>query len=78
MGFAFPTGMRLVSRVDERPTPWFWGINGAAGVLSAILAVLSSMAYGIGFTLLVGAACYWLLIPSAWTIGFAQRTSAAR
>jgi spermidine synthase len=70
MGFAFPTGMRLVSAIDERPTPWFWGINGAAGVLSAILAIVSSMAYGIGFTLLVGAACYLLLIPSALAIGF--------
>ena len=31
MGFGFPTGMRLVAMIDERPTPWFWGINGAAG-----------------------------------------------
>ena len=25
--------MRLVEAVDRQPTPWFWGINGAAGVL---------------------------------------------
>ena len=27
LGFAFPTGMKLVEVVDEEPTPWFWGIN---------------------------------------------------
>jgi hypothetical protein len=70
MGFAFPTGMRLASAVDRRPTPWFWGINGAAGVLSAILAVACSLAFGIGVTLLLGAACYLLLIPAAMVIGF--------
>ena len=31
--------MRLISAVDRKPTPWFWGINGAAGVLAATLAV---------------------------------------
>ena len=32
MGFGFPTGMRLVSTINARPMPWFWGINGGAGV----------------------------------------------
>ena len=31
LGFGFPTGMRLISAVDARPTPWFWGINGRGG-----------------------------------------------
>src|SRR5215212_7107116 len=61
MGFGFPTGMRLVSAIDERPTPWFWGINGAAGVLAASIAVLTSMEFGIDATLRVGAVCYVLL-----------------
>jgi hypothetical protein len=61
MGFGFPTGMRLVSMVDERPTPWFWGINGAAGVLAASVAVLTSIEFGIDTTLRVGAVCYLLL-----------------
>src|SRR5262249_14010555 len=33
LGFAFPTGMRLINSVDRKPAPWFWGVNGAAGVL---------------------------------------------
>ena len=61
MGFGFPTGMRLVSKVDRRPTPWFWGINGAAGVLAASVAVMTSISFGIDTTLRVGAICYLLL-----------------
>ncbi|KAB0265946.1 class I SAM-dependent methyltransferase [Microvirga brassicacearum] len=61
MGFGFPTGMRLVSVIDKRPTPWFWGINGAAGVLAASIAVLTSIEFGIDTTLRVGAFCYLLL-----------------
>src|SRR5262249_29782400 len=45
MGFGFPTGMRFISRVDRRPTPWFWGINGAAGVLASSAAVGVSIAF---------------------------------
>ncbi|WP_119461419.1 hypothetical protein [Rhodospirillaceae bacterium SYSU D60014] len=76
MGFGFPTGMRLISVVDRKPTPWFWGVNGAAGVLAASLAVASSIALGIGTTYIIGAICYLLLIPAALTIGF--HASAAR
>jgi spermidine synthase len=63
LGFGFPTGMRLISSIDRRPTPWFWGINGAAGVLASIGSVVLSIALGIKATLMVGAVCYFLLIP---------------
>jgi hypothetical protein len=65
MGFGFPTGMRLVSAIDSKPTPWFWGINGAAGVLASVVAISSSIAFGISGTLLIGAVCYLLLIPAS-------------
>ena len=65
MGFAFPTGMALVERIDRAPTPWFWGINGAAGVLGSVLAVMVSMAFGINVTMLLAGVCYLLLIPFA-------------
>jgi hypothetical protein len=65
MGFGFPTGMRLVSALDRKPTPWFWGINGAAGVLSSVVAVSTSIAVGISGTLIIGAVCYFLLLPTA-------------
>lgn len=64
MGFAFPLGMRLVTRQDARPTPWFWGVNGAAGVLAAGLAVTTSIAFSVDTTIRIGALCYILLLPT--------------
>ncbi len=66
LGFAFPTGLRMVEAVDSVPTPWFWGINGAAGVLASVVAVLASMSLGINVTLLIAAGCYLLLIPASF------------
>jgi hypothetical protein len=63
MGFGFPTGMRLVSTIDRTPMPWFWGISGAAGVLASVVAVATSIAFGISTTLIMGAICYFLLLP---------------
>jgi spermidine synthase len=68
LGFGFPTGMRLIASIDARPTPWFWGINGAAGVLASISAIVISLAFGIKATLIVGALCYFLLIPVSFAL----------
>jgi len=70
MGFGFPTGMQLVNARDRRPTPWFWAVNGAAGVLAASLAVAVSIAYSLNVTLWIGAACYLLLAPAAFALMF--------
>ena len=78
MGFGFPTGMRLVSAIDPNPTPWFWGINGIAGVLAASTTVAVSIAWGINCALVIGGLCYSLLIPAAFGIGFPGKTGRAR
>lgn len=65
MGFGFPVGMSLAEKIDPTPTPWFWSVNGAAGVLGSGLAVVISMNASIPATLLAGAACYLLLISPA-------------
>jgi len=65
MGFGFPTGMRLVARQDVRPTPWFWGTNGAAGVFAAGLGVATSIAFSINTTTRLAGLCYLLLFPAA-------------
>jgi hypothetical protein len=77
LGFGFPTGMRFVSAADRRPTPWFWGINGAAGVLASSAAVALSIAFGIYVTFLISAVCYVLLIPAGLLIGFEPAESSA-
>jgi hypothetical protein len=63
--------MRLVNAIDARPTPWFWAVNGSAGVLAAGAAVGVSIAFSISTSLWVGAACYLILGP----IGIALRKS---
>jgi hypothetical protein len=60
MGFGFPTGMRLANAINARPTPWFWAINGAAGVLAASIAVAVNIAFSIKVSIWLGAGCYLL------------------
>jgi hypothetical protein len=65
MGFAFPTGMKMVEAISREPAAWFWGINGATGVLASTLAVMIGIATGINVTMVLAAGCYMLLIPAA-------------
>ena len=64
MGFGFPTGMRIVLRQNPAPAPWFWGINGAAGVLGSIIAVTCTISFGIAASCHVAALCYAALVPA--------------
>ena len=78
MGFGFPTGMRLATQVSEKPTPWLWGVNGAAGVLASVIAIIISIAYGIDTTMLVAAGSYACLTLSAAlcaTVGYGRKTA---
>src|SRR5262249_44370950 len=65
MGCGFPTGLRLVTTIDARPTPWLWGVNGAAGVLASGLAIVCSIAFSIDATIRIGGICYLVLLPCA-------------
>jgi hypothetical protein len=64
MGFAFPTGMMLVEKINADPAPWFWGINGATGVLASVLAVMIGIGFGINVTMMLAGVCYLLLVPA--------------
>lgn len=72
LGFGFPTGMRMISAIDNRPTPWFWGINGAAGVLGSSLGLALSIAWGINATVIFAGVCYLLLMAPPFGIGLAK------
>ena len=78
LGFAFPTGMRFVEAIDRQPTPWFWGINGATGVLASVLGLMFSISLGINVTMLLSAGCYFLLIPTSLALLRLGRTHATR
>ncbi len=73
MGFGFPTGLALTEKFDTRATAWFWGINGATGVLGSSVALALNIVFGIDNTLIVGGACYALL-----TISFLALAAAAK
>jgi hypothetical protein len=66
MGIPFPSGVRLLSsyRQSEIMIPWAWGVNGAASVVSSILAALLALTWGFNLVMYIGAACYagaWLM-----------------
>jgi hypothetical protein len=54
MGMPFPTGIRLVDRVNPSLVPWAWGVNGFSSVIGSILAVMIAQSYG--FALVMGLA----------------------
>jgi hypothetical protein len=80
MGFMFPTGMRLGTRIDSRITPWLWAVNGAAGVLASGVVVLVSVNTSLNHSLWVGAGAYGLLAvvgPQLCRLGTRGRASPA-
>lgn len=66
MGVPFPAGLRwVVDRGKADQIPWFWGINGAASVVSAILAAMLALAFGFAWVLRIGAMAYllgWVMV----------------
>ncbi len=58
MGMPFPLGLTIVKRANRALTPWAWGVNGCASVISAILAVLLAMHLGYVTVVAVALALY--------------------
>jgi hypothetical protein len=69
MGTAFPGGVAWLERWSaSEHIPWVWAANGAASVISAVLAALLALSWGFNFVFLLGAGCYagaWLAIQGA-------------
>jgi hypothetical protein len=68
MGSAFPGGVAWLEKwAASEHIPWVWAANGAASVISAVLAALLALSWGFNFVFLLGALCYagaWLAIRS--------------
>jgi spermidine synthase len=58
MGMPFPLGMARLAADAPRLTPWAWGINGCASVLSAILAALLAIQFGFMVVVLIALLLY--------------------
>lgn len=54
MGMPFPTGLSLLSGEQQKSAAWFWGVNGAASVVSSVTATAVSIFYGISSTFFIG------------------------
>lgn len=80
MGIPFPAGIRLLKREQSERSEeqegiaahsdvsWIWAVNGAASVVSSILAALLALTFGFSWVLRLGALCYlgaWLM---AWRL----------
>jgi hypothetical protein len=58
MGMPFPLALaRLRERAPEL-VPWAWGINGCASVISAILATLLAITFGMSVVIAIAIALY--------------------
>lgn len=75
MGSAFPGGIRWMSKRpgSQEWIPWMWAINGAASVISAVLAALLALTAGFELVLRLGMTCYlaaWLILMAAgrWSV----------
>lgn len=58
LGMPFPTGLRLVERLDESLRPWAWGVNAFATVIGSMLCVLISIHAGFTTALLSAMGIY--------------------
>jgi hypothetical protein len=58
MGIPFPKGIARLRKSDPSLITWVWGINGAASVVSSILAVLLALSFGFTFVVIIGVLSY--------------------
>jgi hypothetical protein len=67
IGMPFPLGIRWLSENQanaEEGIAWAWAVNGAASVVSAVLAALLSLSFGFSAVLMIGTLCY----AGAWLV----------
>jgi hypothetical protein len=67
MGIPFAGGIRWMVTEDQNAVqiPWIWAVNGAASVVSSVLAALLALSFGFDWVLRIGALAYagaWLAV----------------
>ncbi|MGH9259393.1 MAG: hypothetical protein ACRD08_05745 [Acidimicrobiales bacterium] len=75
MGMPFAVGMRAAAGVDNAPTAFLWGINGAASVCASVLAVVIALFFGIAAAFWSGAVMYGLAVASMVVVSRQATTS---
>lgn len=64
MGFPFPSGLKLLSGIEEKNIPWAWGINGCMSVISASLASLIAVEAGFTIIMMLASVAYGVSLCS--------------
>ena len=73
MGMPFPAGLREIAGHDgasstesaathDSTIEWAWAMNAASSVLGSVLAIVIAIQFGLNFTLVCGAAAYFLAL----------------
>jgi spermidine synthase len=60
MGIPFPTGIRMLNKLDKNLIPWAWSVNACSSVLSSILAILIAIPFGFSSVLVLAFLVYLL------------------
>ncbi|MDA8228909.1 MAG: hypothetical protein M0T74_14670 [Desulfitobacterium hafniense] len=58
MGMPFPSGLKMVARLQDDSIPLMWGVNGWMSVVGSILSMIVAMLLGFKWSLLIGAIFY--------------------
>jgi hypothetical protein len=78
MGIPFPSGIRWMAGgqpnsieaegeiTPRTDIPWIWAVNGAASVISPILAALLALSFSFSLVLWLGALCYGAAFVTVW------------
>ena len=69
LGVFFPSGMRLISKDNNRAVAWAWGINCGFSVLGSILSIIIAQFQGFNIVLLLAGALYFLALFSFKKLG---------
>jgi hypothetical protein len=69
MGFPFPTGMGMLSRLGkEHFFLWAWGINGLFSVIGSVAVPLIAVLFGLKALMWVAAGSYLLALPAFFAL----------
>lgn len=63
MGMFFPSGIRLLSKLDsDAMIPWAWGVNGFFSVISAVLALILAIELGFANVIVLAIVAYGMAL----------------
>lgn len=78
MGIPFPSGLKILGRIDNSLIPWAWAINGCLSVLAPIMTIMLAMAIGFKGVFWLGALAYLMAFTTLTLFSSAPHRSSAQ